>query len=90
MEHYHYSAFGLLNKHLQCLFDELGVTRDSDEKFDVIIFCHSMYGLNPKAKFIEQALQVPSRWNTTTIPLLGCSTSICSACSMNLALGFKP
>jgi adenine phosphoribosyltransferase len=38
--------------------DTGSVTRDSDEKFDVIIFCHSMYGLNPKAKFIEQALQM--------------------------------
>ncbi|KAJ6178107.1 hypothetical protein N7519_008568 [Penicillium mononematosum] len=33
-----------------------GATCGSDEKFDFVIFCHSMYGLNPKAKFIEQAL----------------------------------
>ena len=31
-------------------------TRDSDEKFDVILFCHSMYSMKPKARFIEQAL----------------------------------
>lgn len=31
-------------------------TRDSDEKFDVILFCHSMYGMKSKARFIEQAL----------------------------------
>lgn len=30
--------------------------RDSEEKFDVIIFCHSMYGMRPKARFIERAL----------------------------------
>lgn len=29
-----------------------------DEKYDVILFCHSMYGLNPKAKFIERALEM--------------------------------
>ncbi|KAI1829161.1 CAZyme family AA7 [Penicillium roqueforti] len=34
------------------------VTHDSDERFDVIIVCHSMYGLKPKAKFIEQALEM--------------------------------
>lgn len=31
-------------------------TYDSDEKFDVILFCHSMYGMKPKARFIERAL----------------------------------
>ncbi|KAJ6102592.1 hypothetical protein N7486_005019 [Penicillium sp. IBT 16267x] len=31
--------------------------RDSDEKFDVILFCHGMYGMKPKAKFIERALE---------------------------------
>lgn len=29
---------------------------DNDQKFDVILFFHSMYGINPKASFIEQAL----------------------------------
>lgn len=33
-------------------------TSDSDEKFDVIIFCHSMYGVKPKARFIERALEM--------------------------------
>ncbi|KAJ5185827.1 hypothetical protein N7491_006303 [Penicillium cf. griseofulvum] len=29
---------------------------DNDEKFDIILFCHSMYGMNPKAKVIEEAI----------------------------------
>ncbi|OJJ83804.1 uncharacterized protein ASPGLDRAFT_58228 [Aspergillus glaucus CBS 516.65] len=33
-------------------------TRESEEKFDVILFCHSMYGMKPKARFIEQALEM--------------------------------
>ncbi|KAJ5355425.1 uncharacterized protein N7496_012637 [Penicillium cataractarum] len=28
------------------------------EKFDVILFCHSMYGMNSKAKVIERALEM--------------------------------
>jgi adenine phosphoribosyltransferase/phosphomevalonate kinase len=28
------------------------------EKYDVILFCHSMYGLKPHHRFIEQALEV--------------------------------
>ncbi|KAL6884419.1 hypothetical protein GGI43DRAFT_419549 [Trichoderma evansii] len=27
-----------------------------DEKFDVVLFCHSMYGMKPKRRFIEHAL----------------------------------
>ena len=33
-------------------------TRDNDEKHDIILFCHSMYGMKPKSKFIEQALEM--------------------------------
>ncbi|KAI1490075.1 hypothetical protein F5X96DRAFT_637871 [Biscogniauxia mediterranea] len=33
-------------------------TSDGDDKFDLILFCHSMYGLNPKPKFIERALEM--------------------------------
>jgi len=33
-------------------------TSDSDEKFDVILFCHSMYSMKPKYRFIEQALEM--------------------------------
>ncbi|KAH6603207.1 hypothetical protein Trco_007982 [Trichoderma cornu-damae] len=29
---------------------------DGDEKFDVVLFCHSLYGMKPKGKFIERAL----------------------------------
>ncbi|KAK7419925.1 hypothetical protein QQZ08_010628 [Neonectria magnoliae] len=29
-----------------------------NEKFDVILFCHSMYGMKPKHKYIEQALEM--------------------------------
>ncbi|KAL7921339.1 hypothetical protein ACQKWADRAFT_296196 [Trichoderma austrokoningii] len=31
---------------------------DGDEKFDVILFCHSMYGMKPERKFIERALKM--------------------------------
>lgn len=27
-------------------------TSDGDEKFDIILFCHSMYGMKPKERFI--------------------------------------
>ncbi|RHZ45042.1 uncharacterized protein CDV56_103786 [Aspergillus thermomutatus] len=30
----------------------------SDEKFDVILFCHTMYGMKPKSTFIEQVLEM--------------------------------
>ena len=33
-------------------------TRNNDEKFDIILFCHSMYGMKPKHRFIKQALQM--------------------------------
>nr|POF15449.1 adenine phosphoribosyltransferase [Quercus suber] len=28
------------------------------EKFDIILFCHSMYGMNPRRKYIERALEM--------------------------------
>ncbi|KAL6836592.1 hypothetical protein J3E69DRAFT_321990 [Trichoderma sp. SZMC 28015] len=31
---------------------------DSQEKFDVVLFCHSLYGMKPKRKFIERALEM--------------------------------
>ncbi|CAM1508706.1 Fc.00g055540.m01.CDS01 [Cosmosporella sp. VM-42] len=33
-------------------------TSNGDEKFDIILFCHSMYGMKPKHKFIEKALRM--------------------------------
>ena len=33
-------------------------TSDDDETYDIILFCHSMYGMKPKHKFIERALQM--------------------------------
>jgi hypothetical protein len=33
-------------------------TSDSDEKFDVILFCHSMYGMKPKDRFIIRTLEM--------------------------------
>ena len=33
-------------------------TSDDDEKYDIILFCHSMYGMKPKHRFIEQALEM--------------------------------
>ncbi|KAK1237389.1 hypothetical protein MKX08_003014 [Trichoderma sp. CBMAI-0020] len=31
-------------------------TNDGDEKFDIVLFCHSMYGMKPERNFIERAL----------------------------------
>lgn len=31
---------------------------DKDEKYDAIILCHSMYGMNPKQRVIERALRM--------------------------------
>jgi hypothetical protein len=31
---------------------------DQKEKYNLILFCHSMYGMKPKHKFIEKALQL--------------------------------
>ncbi|KAI1136306.1 phosphoribosyl transferase domain protein [Hypoxylon sp. FL0543] len=31
---------------------------NEDEKFDVILFCHSMYSMKPNRKFIERALEM--------------------------------
>lgn len=31
-------------------------TGNDDERYDIILFCHSMYGMKPKRKFIERAL----------------------------------
>jgi adenine phosphoribosyltransferase len=33
-------------------------TSDHDEKYDIILFCHSMYGMKPKHRFIERALEM--------------------------------
>lgn len=33
-------------------------THENHEKFDIILFCHSMYSMEPKAIFIEQALRM--------------------------------
>ena len=33
-------------------------TRNNDEKYDIILFCHSMYSMKPKHKFIERALEM--------------------------------
>jgi hypothetical protein len=33
-------------------------TSDSNEKFNVILFCYSMYSIKPKHRFIEQALEM--------------------------------
>ncbi|MCJ1475373.1 hypothetical protein MMC13_004035 [Lambiella insularis] len=31
---------------------------DDDERFDIIMFCHSMHGMKPKHSFIKQALEM--------------------------------
>ncbi|KAK2033787.1 hypothetical protein LX32DRAFT_724943 [Colletotrichum zoysiae] len=33
-------------------------TSDGDDGFNVILFCHSMYGMKPKRKFIEKVLKM--------------------------------
>ena len=33
-------------------------TSDDDEKYDIILFCHSMYGMKPKHRYIERALEM--------------------------------
>ena len=33
-------------------------TSDDDGKYDIILFCHSMYGMKPKPKFIERTLEM--------------------------------
>ncbi|KAK7745514.1 hypothetical protein SLS53_003013 [Cytospora paraplurivora] len=33
----------------------------ADDKYDVIIFCHSMYGMKPKHRYIERALEMLER-----------------------------
>ncbi|KAF2703980.1 hypothetical protein K504DRAFT_442823 [Pleomassaria siparia CBS 279.74] len=35
----------------------IGTTYD-DQKYDIILFCHSLYGMKPKHKFIERALEM--------------------------------
>ena len=45
------------------LQDDMGIdTRtspsDDDEKYDIVLFCHSLYGMNPKRRSIERALQM--------------------------------
>lgn len=34
-----------------------GMSND-DEKYNIILFCHSMYGMKPKRRFIERALEM--------------------------------
>ena len=34
------------------------VTSDNDEKYDIILFCYSIYGIKPKHRFIERALEM--------------------------------
>ncbi|KAF4451669.1 hypothetical protein F53441_5348 [Fusarium austroafricanum] len=31
-----------------------------DDRFDIILFCHSMYGMTPKSRFMERALEMLS------------------------------
>ena len=33
-------------------------TRNDDEKYDIILFCHSMYGMKPQRGYIERALEM--------------------------------
>ncbi|KAF2807530.1 phosphoribosyl transferase domain protein [Mytilinidion resinicola] len=33
-------------------------TGDDEDEYDIILFCHSMYGMKPKHRFIERALEL--------------------------------
>ncbi|EXJ60439.1 hypothetical protein A1O7_04591 [Cladophialophora yegresii CBS 114405] len=33
-------------------------TSDDDEQYDVILFCHSMYGMKPKRRYVERAVEM--------------------------------
>ncbi|KAM0418645.1 hypothetical protein ACHAPT_012448 [Fusarium lateritium] len=37
---------------------DLNGASDGAQKFNLILFCHSMYGMNPKRKYIERALEM--------------------------------
>ncbi|KAF1956996.1 phosphoribosyl transferase domain protein [Byssothecium circinans] len=37
-------------------------TKDNDEKYDIILFCHSMYGMKLKRRSIERALELLVEW----------------------------
>lgn len=36
--------------------DQVSSTTGNEEEYDFILFCHSMYGMNPKHRFIKRAL----------------------------------
>lgn len=38
--------------------DTCSCKRDDNEKFDIVLFCHSMYGMKPKAEFIKKAIKM--------------------------------
>jgi adenine phosphoribosyltransferase len=41
-----------------CLQDNIGSSTPGSEKYDIILFCHSMYGMKKKRSFIELALKM--------------------------------
>ncbi|KAL2753552.1 hypothetical protein ACRALDRAFT_1044157 [Sodiomyces alcalophilus JCM 7366] len=41
-----------------CTSGRTNGSSDGTEKFDVVLFCHSMYGMQPKRSFIERALDM--------------------------------
>jgi adenine phosphoribosyltransferase len=40
------------------LVDKTECTGNGEEKFNLVLFCHSMYGMKPKRRFIEHALEM--------------------------------
>ncbi|KAF2106551.1 hypothetical protein BDV96DRAFT_330047 [Lophiotrema nucula] len=51
----HRMQFGLQDN----IWSDTGTgTSDNNERYDIILFCHSMYGMKPKRRFIERALQM--------------------------------
>lgn len=50
-----------LNLRNSARVDAMVGTKDDDESFDVILFCHSMYGMDPKREIIEKALKMLAR-----------------------------
>ncbi|KAH9882692.1 hypothetical protein J1614_000057 [Plenodomus biglobosus] len=37
---------------------DLGTLHDDDKRYDLVLFCHSMYGMKPKRAYIERALEM--------------------------------
>ncbi|KAK8066806.1 phosphoribosyl transferase domain protein [Apiospora hydei] len=56
-----YTAFErseLFATRLENLIGQIPHGDEQDEKYDIVLFCHSMYGMSPQRKYIEKALEL--------------------------------